>query len=59
MIGHAERRDIGRGDLQIRRHAHFRDRDDGLLDHGIADLAALQNLGDGSAHLFADAQHAL
>jgi hypothetical protein len=56
MVVDAERRDIGGGDLQVRRHAHLRHRDQRVGDDRITHLTALQDLGDGGAHLFADAQ---
>ena len=55
----AEWRDEGGGDLQVGRHAHFRNRNHRRLDQRIDDLAALQRFGQRMAHLFADAQHAL
>ena len=55
----AERRDEGGRDLEVGRHAHLGDRDDGRLDQRIEDLAALQHFGQRMAHLFADAKQAL
>ena len=55
----AERRDEGGRDLEVGRHAHFRNRDHGLLDEVVADLAALQQVGERVSHLLAHAQLAL
>ncbi|MNT98017.1 hypothetical protein D3C72_2404960 [compost metagenome] len=59
VIGNAKRRHIGGRDLQIGRHAHFRNGNDGAFDQIVADFTALENLGQGGAHLFANTQHAL
>ena len=55
----AERNDEGGGELEVRRHAHFRHGDHHALEGRIVDLAALENLGKRVADQFADAQLAL
>nr|WP_272209998.1 hypothetical protein [Marinicella sp. W31]MDC2875848.1 hypothetical protein [Marinicella sp. W31] len=55
MILVAKRRDIGSRDLQVRRHPHLGNGDDGFLQQRIEDIAALENLGNGGADLFTNA----
>ena len=55
VLGAERRHESGR-DLEIGRHAHFRNRDDGGLDQLVADLAPLQRIGQRVTDLFADAQ---
>ncbi len=59
VVGHAKWRHIGGGDLQVGRHAHFRYGDHGLFDQVVAHFAALEDLSNGGANLFANAKHAL
>src|SRR6202035_90055 len=46
LVAAAERHHVDRGELEVRRHAHLRHRDQVALDHRVMHLAARENLGD-------------
>ena len=58
LIGAEQRLHEHRGEAQVGRHAHFGDADEVAGERLVMDVAAHQDVGQGMAHLLADAKQA-